>query len=381
MTLAPEISLDPFVPNVRGIDEPHPAREALRAAGPIVRVHAHGGPVWIVTDEALARRVLVHPRIVKDPAYAPPHWDRWAAGLEPTAAEQLSLTTSDGPAHTVLRRAHTALFTGPRMRAEFERMKATAHALLTECASGTTDLMADFATRYPLTVICELLGVPPDRVDQAIAACQDMYSYGDDRETTARAMHSFADLAAAALHGDRRGLAVELRDRLPDEVTEPRLHYLLFTLIYAGQLTTDASLGFLLARILAKPMAHIAVDDLVRETLRVHPPAPFTLWRFTATEIDLGGVSLAAHSPLLIDIEGINTAPGRSPGADLAFGAGPHYCTGAHLAQWELRAVVEALREGFPRARLVVPYSELRQISRGGIQGSRLTALPVALHG
>ncbi|MBF6332114.1 cytochrome P450 [Nocardia transvalensis] len=383
MTCAPEIAIDPFAATTRGIDDPHPARAVLRAAGPIVRAEAPaGGPVWIVTDEALARQALVHPMLVKDPAYAPAHWDRRAAGLEPLAAEQLSLTTADGPVHARLRRAHAPLFTAQRMRGYAERMKTFAHDLLTECArSGeTVDLMADFATRYPLTVVCDVLGIPLDRIDQAIAACQGMYSYSFDPEETGKAMAAFTDLATAALHGERDGLAVELRDRLGDEITEAQLHYLLFTLIYAGQLTTDPALGFLLARLL-RGTDDLPTDELVRDTLRLHPPAPFTLWRFTSGDVDFAGISLPARSPLLIDIQGINTTPGRRPGPDLTFGAGPHYCTGAHLAQWELRALAETVRTSFPRARLAVPYSALRQTDLGGIQGSRLTALPVDLNG
>ncbi|TDQ46155.1 hypothetical protein [Actinorugispora endophytica] len=57
------------------------------------------------------------------------------------------------------------------------------------------------------------------------------------------------------------------------------------------------------------------------------------------------------------------------------------YCTGARLAQLELGAVVRVLRADFPDARLAVPFADLRQAGPGGIQGSRLTALPVRLRG
>ncbi|MEO3806853.1 cytochrome P450 [Nonomuraea sp. B1E8] len=385
MTDAPQVTVDPFACTVRKFGEPHPVRAVLRAAGPIVQAEAPaGGPVWIITDDVLAREVLVHPRIVKDPAYAPASWNPRTAGLEPTAAAQPSLTTYDGPAHERLRRAHAPLFTARRMSDHSERIAAHAHELLTRLADagGTVDLMADFTTRFPLTVVCDVLGVPLDRIDQAIAACRGMYS--DDPEQVGAAMAAFGELAAAALSEGRDGLAVELRDRVPSEISESQLHYLLFTLIYAGQLTTDPSLGFLLARVFSAEDAAAeatTIDEFVRETLRLHPPAPFSLWRFTTTDVELAGVRLPARSPVLIDIQGINTDPGRSIGPDLTFGAGPHYCTGAQLAQLELRAVVEVLRAGFPRARLAVPLAELRQVDLGGIQGSRLTALPVRLRG
>ncbi|MER6947086.1 cytochrome P450 [Nonomuraea sp. NPDC000554] len=382
---APHAGIDPFAVTVRGIGEAHPAHAALRALGPIVRADAPaGGQVWIVTDYALAREVLTHPGIVKDPAYAPAGWDPRTAGLEPTAAAQPSLTTLDGAAHEALRRAHAPLFTARRMHDYAERITTIARELLTglAAAGGTVDLMADFATRFPLSVVCDVLGVPLARVDQAIVACRRMYS--DDPEEVGMAMAAFADLAGAALQDGQDGLAVELRERVPDELTEAQVHYLLFTLIFAGQLTTDASLGFLLAYVLdadSDVAGRIATGELVRDTLRRHPPAPFTLWRFTATDIELAGVRLPARSPVLVDIQGINTDPGRSNGPDLTFGAGPHYCTGAQLAQLELGAIVDVLRSDFPDARLAVPFAELRQIGVGGIQGCRLTALPITLRG
>ncbi|GAA3517398.1 cytochrome P450 [Streptosporangium album] len=385
MLNAPHAGIDPFAVTVRGVGAPHPAHAALRALGPIVCADAPaGGPVWIITDYALAREVLTHPRIVKDPAYAPAGWDPRIAGLEPTAAAQPSLTTLDGVAHERLRRAHAPLFTARRMQDYSERITVIARGLLTGLAAtdGTVDLMADFTTRFPLTVVCDVLGVPLDRVDQAVAACRGMHS--NRPEDVEAAMAAFAELAAAALGDGQDGLAVELRDQVPDEITETQLHYLLFTLIYAGQLTTDPALGFLLAHVLDVDRAvaeGTTVDESVREMLRLHSPAPFTLWRFTSADIELAGVRLPARSPVLVDIQGINTAPGRSIGPDLAFGAGPHYCTGAQLAQLELGAIVEVLRTDFPDARLTVPSAELRQIDIGGIQGSRLTALPVALRG
>ncbi|MEV0200658.1 cytochrome P450 [Nonomuraea sp. NPDC050691] len=374
---------DPFAATVRGIGEPHPAHAALRALGPIVRAGAPaGGPVWIITDYALAREVLAHPGLVKDPAYAPAHWDPRTAGLEPTAAAQPSLTTLDGPAHERLRRAHAPLFTARRLHDHTERITAIARRLLTELAAAgeTVDLMADFTTRFPLTVICDVLGVPLGRIDQAIAACRAMSS--GRPEDVATAMATFAELAAAALRDGRTGLAVELRDRVPDELTETQLHYLLFALIFAGQLTTDAAAGFLLAYALDpdRPTTDKApTGELVRETLRRHPPAPFTLWRFTTTDVELAGVRVPARSPVLVDIRGINTDPGRPARPDLTYGAGPHYCTGAQLAQLELSTLVDVLRTDFPDARLAVPFADLRQITAGGIQGSRLTALPVTL--
>lgn len=380
MTEAPHLDVDPFTATERGIDEPSPERAALRAAGPIVQVDAPaGGRVWIVTDDALARQVLTDPRLAKDPALAPPTWDRRTAGLERTAAEQPSLTTLDGPEHTLLRRAHTPLLTGKRIRDQSERIHATARELLGRAdAAEEVDLVADFTTRYPITVLLDLLGVPLDHVDRATEACRLML--GTDPARQGAAISTLMGLAAAGLEDGRQGIAAELGARVPPETTPDELNYHLFALIFAGQLTTDASLGFLLARALVDQTT--PVDELVRDTLRRHPPAPFTLWRYTTTEVEVGGVRLPARAPVLVDIQGINVHGSAAPGGpDLSFGAGPHFCVGARLARLELRAAVAVLRSDFPDARLTVPFDELRQSGIGGIQGHRLTALPVALRG
>lgn len=124
-----------------------------------------------------------------------------------------------------------------------------------------------------------------------------------------------------------------------------------------------------------------ATEEFVREALRLHSPAPFSLRRFTSADRELGGTRIPARSPVLVDFQGVNTDPGRSTGPDLVFGAGPHHCTGARLARLELGAVVRVLRADFPDARLAVPFADLRQAGPGGVQGSRLTALPVRLRG
>ncbi|MFI0977353.1 cytochrome P450 [Streptomyces sp. NPDC021093] len=388
MLNAPRLDgIDPFAATVRGLAEPDPVHAALRTAGPLVQVDAPaGGPAWIITDSALAREVFADPLISKDPAFAPPCWDPRTAGLEPTAAEQPSLTTLEGPGHAELRRAHAPLLNARRIHLQSGRVHEIARKLLTELATDRTevDLMADFTTRFPLTVLLDLLGIHLDHLDEATDACRLMVSGRPDAQGSAIA--ALSRVAAAGLGELGRGLAAELRDRVPAHTTQEQLRYHLFALIFAGQLTTDAALGTLVAYALADgpqpgPVDEGGVDELVGETLRLHPPAPFSLWRFTTTEIDLAGIRLPARAPVLVDIRGINTDPARSPGPDLAFGAGPHYCIGARLAQLELRAVATVLRTEFPDARLALPLTELRQACTGGLQGSRLTALPVALHG
>ncbi|ONI70612.1 cytochrome [Actinosynnema sp. ALI-1.44] len=345
--------IDPFAPTERAITEPNPVPAALRAAGPVVALDAPaGGQVWIVTDGELAKRVLADPRIVKDPAMAPLDWDPLTAGLEPTAAEHPSLTTLDGPDHATLRRAQAPLLTGKRIRAQQARIEEIAHDLLA-AQTGVVDLMADFTVRFPLAVLLDMMAIPSENVDGAMAACTQMYT---DQGA------AIAALMEIAGKGQAGGLAAELRERLAG-TPEDEVRYHLFGLILASQITTEAALGFVIAGILGT-----TDPDPVATALRENPPAPFSLWRFTAEEVELAGVRLPPRAPVLVDIAGLG----------LTFGAGPHYCVGAQLAQAELHAVHTVLARDFPSARLAVPYEELVQLVVGGV-GTRLKELPVVL--
>lgn len=153
MTVAPHAGVDPFAAGTHGLDEPDRARAAMRAVGLLAAPTPRPADRWGSSPTTRwPARCWPTRASVKDPAYAPVGWDSRTAGLEPTAAQQPSVTTSDGAAHARLRRAQAPLFGAGRMQAQYPRIVTTARELL--------------------TVICDLLGVPRDRVDQAADACR-----------------------------------------------------------------------------------------------------------------------------------------------------------------------------------------------------------------
>jgi cytochrome P450 len=186
------------------------------------------------------------------------------------------------------------------MAAFAPRVGRIAEELLHE-ASGqpVVDLMANFTTRYPLTVLCELLGIPLERVDQAVAACRGMHS--SDPAEVGKAMGTFAALSHAALENDQA----------PGRRARPHRRHL----------------GGVRARRPAPAPART-----------VHPLAIHDRRDVPRRDRRPGGLSGARRH------EGINASAER----DLTFGAGPHYCTGAHLAQMELEVLVDVVRSAFP---------------------------------
>jgi cytochrome P450 len=330
---------------------------------PAIRVvESTAGRVWVIGDESLARQAFTDPRIRKDPGLAPPGWPRWVFGLEPPGAEQPSLTSLDGEAHRELRKAHAPLFTAKVLQAGRARFEAIARELLS-AQPDETDLAQDFTVRFPLTVICDKLGVPLAHVSPLVDACRRLVT--SDIDQLLAALGEFHGLVADAT-------AAELRQRV--RLTTAQTNYLIGSMVFGGQTTTDGALGFVIAHLLA---GHQNESDavFVSRVLQRHPPFPYTLWRFTAAEVELGGHVLPPGSPLLIHIDGLNAR-----GGDFTFGAGPHFCIGAQLAQIELETVVAVLKQDFPRARLAIPFDEL-PLLRLGIQGRKLRSLPVCLRG
>lgn len=98
--------------------------------------------------------------------------------------------------------------------------------------------------------------------------------------------------------------APEFRDRL-GRFSRAETDYLIGSMVFGGQTTTDGALGFVIAESLAgrqeRPDA-----EFVQDVLRRHPPFNYTLWRFTSAEVELGGRTLPPRSPLLIHIAGVN---------------------------------------------------------------------------
>lgn len=379
----------------------------LRDRGPVVRVEAPaGGPAWIITDHALARRTLSDPRFAKDPALAPAHWHGRDPSLEPPAAHVRALTTLDGPDHRTLRHVHAPVFSRRQLLACQPALERAAEALFEELASESSrtgqpvDLAATYAPQYPLVAVCTLLGLSLGDLDEAFEALAAIG--GDSPEDAYAGLDRLQGLVArdvASTDEERRdSLTRLLIDRARaelDGVTDDEIVYLISGLIFAGHVTTQSFLGFVLASYLGGDDKSAAdpesIDRLINETLRLHPSAPFTLWRLTTTPLELAGIVLPAGAPVLIDIEGTNTDPDRFPNPDrhdptrpgpahLAFGDGPHVCIGAQLALLEARITIDVLRRSYPEARLAVDFTDLTR-EPTDFHLRRLSRVPIWLGG
>jgi cytochrome P450 PksS len=142
---------------------PAAAIENLRRMGPVVEVRFPIiGKVWATTTQALADQVLKDTDIFtirrEDGNVAGLQW--WMPGIVRTLAN--SMLSMDEPDHKRLRDIVDEAFRRRAMLDMEPHIQATGDALADELFSecSPADLVERFARRFPLSVICELLGLP-----------------------------------------------------------------------------------------------------------------------------------------------------------------------------------------------------------------------------
>lgn len=112
-------------------------------------------------------------------------------------------------------------------------------------------------------------------------------------------------------------------------------------------------------------------SDVVEETLRVDGPVMHLPLRYAVEEIDLGeGVVIGKGDPILIGFGAAGRDPDLHPDcpeqfdptradkAHLAFGHGPHFCLGVHLARLEAEVTLSTLFTRLPDLALAHPGQE-----------------------
>ncbi|WP_246632951.1 cytochrome P450 [Pseudonocardia nigra] len=168
MTATPSVEPDLMNPDL--IADPYGGYGALREQAPVVLGRAmDGSPAWFVTRAEDVRAVLADPRFVNKPGSVPGVdvgrvrdkvlMERFGVPADLAAYVTGSILDMDGTDHVRLRKLVSRAFTVRRVSELRPRVEAIANALL-DGLTSPTDLVAEYAYPLPITVICELVGVP-----------------------------------------------------------------------------------------------------------------------------------------------------------------------------------------------------------------------------
>jgi cytochrome P450 len=386
---------------------PYPAYEDLRARGRVVR-----GRLGLLTvDHEVCRTVLgsAAAGVAMNPEALPRAFQRalrlTAEDLAIGALDPPSLLAVDPPDHTRYRRLVSKVFT-PRaiesLRGHVERL---ADELLDDLeATPSADLVQQYASLLPVTVIAEVLGVPTDMRLQFLAwgrAAAPSLDLGLGYRSFRRTEHAVRGLNTWMYgHFDR------LRENPGDDILSRLVHLevdgerldgreLAATaslLLAAGFETTVNLIGNGAVLLLRHPDQLAALRDdpalwpnAVEEVLRFDSPVQNTARRILRP-VTLAGRDVRPETLVVTFLGGANRDPAVFESPDvfdvrrhnardhLAFSAGVHYCLGAALARLEGEVALSRLFDRFPDLELLgEPHRRPTRTLRG------YDAIPVSL--
>jgi cytochrome P450 len=351
--------------------DPYPTYRALLEREPL---HRSPFGILVVSRYVDCMTVLRHPAASNDFR----KWPDWDPASDPEAPS-LSFLFLDPPDHTRLRGLVSRAFTAPRV----EQLRPRAQEIVDQAfdraeASGGMEVVAELAFPLPVLMICELLGVPVEDVDEfkqwstVIARNLDPdFTWPPGYKETVRAAEAQArayfkeliarrrsepghDLLSALLEAEEQG----------DKLTESELLKILFLLLAAGHETTvnliaNGVLAFArhpdqLERLRYDPsLARSAVEEVMRFDPPVH-----ILGRVPLDDIELSCGTVHKFEGLVTLPAAANRDPaqfdrpdvfdiGRPDNRHLGFGFGLHSCIGSPLARLEGQVALGTLARRF----------------------------------
>ncbi|MFC8519341.1 cytochrome P450 [Streptomyces sp. NPDC057257] len=362
--------------------DPHAVLRRLTESSAAHRCEPAGAPPQLlVTGYEVAREVLTDPRVSKrsERAGLEPGW--LMSGVRDEVGVDYMLTV-DPPEHTRLRKVVARAFTPQRVEALRPRTREIAARLLDDVLTQETPELVDgFAARVPVSVICELLGVPLGDRDRFRWASEQVVApvAGSDREEAYVWMSGYlVELIASKRAEPGADLLSALADDTGDDrLTDPELVGMAFLLLIAGYETTANLISSVLLGLARRPGLLKALRDdpglvptAVEEFLRLDGPVMTATERFATEDMRVGAVPVRRGDMLLVSLAAANRDPSRfaepdtfrldrPAGGHLAFGHGVHHCLGAPLARMEAEVAITAFARRVESLDLAVAEADL----------------------
>jgi cytochrome P450 len=296
-----------------------------------------------------------------------------------------TLVQMDAPDHPKHRVLTQSWFLPQNIRGLEARIREIARAHVDHMASlgGECDFVRDVALTYPLRVIMEILGVPPEDEPRMLKLTQELFGAADPELQRAMAggedarganglaalqaviadffmyFKSITDARRAAPGPDlASAIANGVVDGAPINDFEAMSYYVIVAT--AGHDTTSSSTAGAVWGMCQFPEAFEAVKadpslipGLVEEAVRWITPVKHFM-RSATEDTEVAGEKIAKGDWLMLCYPSGNRDeavfddpdrfdPTRNPNRQIAFGYGAHLCLGQHLARMEMRILFEEL--------------------------------------
>src|SRR5476651_1241983 len=365
------------------IRDPYPHYERMRATDP-VHLTQHG--MYVASRHADITVVLRDKRFGKD------YVERTRRRYGPNVMDEpvfrnfaLTMLQQDPPDHTRLRGLVVKAFTARRVEDMRPRIQQIVDENLDRIIpQGKMDLIEDFAYRLPVTIICDMLGIPEEHREVFYTGSRDSgrilepVPLSPEEIKQGNASNAMTEMYFQHLFELRRknpgdDLTTQLVQAEEDgsKLSNEELTANIILLFGAGHETTVNLIGNGLLALHRNPdqlallKANPAlITNAIEEFLRYDSSVQLT-GRVTLEDIDdLGGKKIPKGETVLCLLGSANRDPAVYPDRPerlditranvrpLSFGGGIHHCFGAQLARIEGEIALSTLLRRLPDLRL-----------------------------
>jgi cytochrome P450 len=343
-----------------------------------------------------------------------------------------SLLTSDPPYHNQLRSVISSAFTSNTIWKLRPRIEEMCHGMIDKVIEqGHMDLINDLAYPLPVTVIAELLGIPPDDRDTfrrwadeligSTTSSSNNLPVDSKSEKIFKRVQSEMDSYFIDIIEKTRVKKVSSNDLISNllkaeidgnKISEEEILAFCSLLLLAGHVTTVNLISNTIRSLLEYPkqleqlllLSHYynsdkhkhnadnypSISSAIEETLRYRSPVQ-ALIRFATEDVVIGEQKIQRGQRLIIwigsanhdesvfhDAERFDITRSFSNNAHLAFGYGIHFCLGSALASLEAQTVLKIILDRLKDVRFADEYKEESLIPLYGIFFHGVSQLPLS---
>jgi cytochrome P450 len=364
------------------IANPYPHYHQLREADPMhlaplgfYVASRHADVTTILRDKRFGKDFIgrmtrrAGPQILEEPVYR--SMSHWMLQLDP-------------PDHGRLRGLVVRAFTARRVEDMRPRIQQIVDEIIDQMEpQGHMDLIADFAFRLPVTVICDMLGIPEDHrevfftssraggrlLDLAPLSRAEIDEQNSYNLAMAEYFHGLFELRRQEPGDDLTTHLVQAEEN-GNKLTNEELTANVILLFGAGHETTVNLIGNGLLALYRHPdqlqllKSNLSlIGNAIEELLRYDSSVQVT-GRTTLEYIDeIGGISLEKGQSVICLLGSANRDPEVYSDPDrldimrrdvrpMSFGGGIHYCVGAQLARIQAEIAIVTLLRRLPNLQL-----------------------------
>jgi pimeloyl-[acyl-carrier protein] synthase len=379
-----------------------------RAIDPVAWIEFfHGDKVWLVTGYEEAEAMMKDTRFIRDGSgMSDQHHQTKTSDKVRQVLEMKNnmILVRDAPFHTRVRGLVGKAFAPAMIKKLQPAIEKIAVHLLQEMSDKQShELINDFAYRFPMYVISDLIGVPQEdrgysqQWSEAFIQFIDFHRTMDElNQASDEMLHAqqyFKDLIAVKRCKPAEDLIshlVKLQDQ-GGSISEDELIATCVLLLSAGHETTVNLIANGYYLLLRHPEQRMMLEqdqtllpNAIEEMLRYEPPA-MTSSRWVSEDMEFYGKQLRKGQFGIIALGGANRDPRAMPEPDrfdicrkpvkhLSFASGAHYCLGAPLARLEGQIAIEMLVRHLKRPVLIEEPIWKNSIALRGFQSLRIEA-------